>query len=103
MNRESSIENEFKRLYSNVKELYRRIISQAEYPKQTCGTWFVNHVEELIRNPNYMDKLSELNMVQLEAMIKVLIGNDEILENDQDRLVDMLEYIEDIKTKGANL
>lgn len=73
------IEKEFKRLYGNLIELYKRIYGvEKNYTtevREICIDWFIGHLGEIINNRHLKDQLTHENIAEVIGMLEELKNN----------------------------
>ena len=87
MDVENSNEKEFDRLYGNLKELFRRIHDDTnKYPREICGSWFVQTIETLAENAYFRSRLTNEQLGNIVFMSMRLCRTDYIDALSKNRL-----------------
>lgn len=98
------INEEYRKIFKNLKELYRRINdNEGQYPKQICGSWFVSHVYELVEDEDLRARLNPGAISQIVAMSNKLKIMPEMREKDVISLINLVKELENLQSDKLGL
>lgn len=84
---------EFNRLYNNLQELCNRIFDdENNYPQQACADWFIDSLQELLKDGEYVSllELDKINFI-LEMSYNIRKRKDVTTQNKQNLTILMRE------------
>ena len=92
---------EFKRLYGNLNELFRRVHDDKQnYPKDICARWFVSELDALLKDCGLKERLTSDQIGNIIFMGMKLSKTD-LIDDETKRY--LRQFIKGLKDMQAGL
>lgn len=104
---ETKMEKEFKRLYGNLIELYRRIYgiekNYIQEVREISIDWFIGHLSDIINNRHLKDQLTHENIAEVIGMLEQLKDNKLATDEQKVKFELLLNRVNNMRKKAMEV